>query len=70
VTDGVHLGCAADLSGFADLAEYTIEYLSSLGQYEFHCWLLKVCFIPSLCNVIMMFTDVLYLTNVAVCMFY
>jgi len=37
LTDGLHLGCSADLSGFADLAEYTIEYLSSLGWYKLHC---------------------------------
>lgn len=32
--DGVELGCAADLTGFADLVEYALQYLSSLGWYE------------------------------------
>ena len=36
-TDGLHLGCATDLSGFADLAEYTVEYMSLLGEYKYHC---------------------------------
>jgi len=32
MSDGVQVGCTADLAGFADLAEFTIEYLSSSGR--------------------------------------
>jgi len=42
MADGVQLGCTADLSGFADLTEYTIDYLSPLGWYKILCYLFKI----------------------------